>query len=686
MKQLRTFLTPPVFPDNLEKTVQAANFYLIARVAIVAILFSFPILLRFLTLSIAIGYFSLILLYLVMMQVARAGYPQVSGLVLGILSWLLTFNVGVEAGGIESSGFVGGALVVVILMIFLLGWQGGVAFAILSAIGGLILAWLETEGRLLEPKTVITPYASMLTLDVQLAVAAAAAYLTTKRLADAVRQAKLELVERQLAEKALSLTEQRYRRLVENLPNSAAILFDHDLRFVLVDGPEMVRAGYSKEQMEGKTLYEALPPEFAQLAEPNMRAVLAGKQFSAELPFAESWHTYHYVPLRDETGAVVLGLILAQNITEQRRLEQALQHYNQELEAMVAARTTQLSEAKEQIEAVIEHTRDAIALVQSNGDVQFTNPAFRAMFTEDATRAIERILWSVPEAQSIALVADGLIAAIEQRTQQALATRIQSPNGQERDIDLDLVPIKPEQERQRGMVVSAHDITQYKDLERLKERFVANAVHDLGAPIGALAIRVHLLKQAPERLEQHVKSLENQVQHLTNLLEDLSTLSQLDQGMMSLARAPTNLNVVVERVFYTYEPMALEKQQAIVLSLDATLPDVVLDSRQMERVVANLIANAVNYTSEHKAIRVRTFTQPPFLVFEVSDEGMGIPAENRAHIFDRFYRTDEARTTRASGTGLGLAIVKEIIELHGGSISVESQPQQGSTFTIRLPL
>ncbi len=126
------------------------------------------------------------------------------------------------------------------------------------------------------------------------------------------------------AEEALRLSESRYRALVQNLPNSAIILFDPDLRFVLVDGPELARTGYSKETMEGRTLFEALPPEFAQMVEPNMRAVLRGENFTAELPFGDLFYTYHYVPLHNSQGEIIYGMILAQNITAYKQAEQAL--------------------------------------------------------------------------------------------------------------------------------------------------------------------------------------------------------------------------------------------------------------------------------------------------------------------------------------------------------------------------
>jgi PAS domain S-box-containing protein len=118
--------------------------------------------------------------------------------------------------------------------------------------------------------------------------------------------------------------EERYRALIRSFPKSAVLLFDHELRFVVVDGPEVHAVGYSKEKMEGRTAYEVLPPVFLSLVEPNMRRVLGGEEFSAELPYDRFYHLYSYVPIRDDDGKVVYGLVVATNITERRAVEEAL--------------------------------------------------------------------------------------------------------------------------------------------------------------------------------------------------------------------------------------------------------------------------------------------------------------------------------------------------------------------------
>jgi PAS domain S-box-containing protein len=131
---------------------------------------------------------------------------------------------------------------------------------------------------------------------------------------------------------ALRASEERYRILAANLPDSAVLIFDHDLRFVLADGPELAATGYSKEALEGRLLHEALPQAFAAQVEGNIRAVLSGKRFSAEIPYEDQIYHYHYVPLIDNSGCVKYAMILARNVTEQRRIQAERERLIAELE------------------------------------------------------------------------------------------------------------------------------------------------------------------------------------------------------------------------------------------------------------------------------------------------------------------------------------------------------------------
>jgi PAS domain S-box-containing protein len=378
---------------------------------------------------------------------------------------------------------------------------------------------------------------------------------------------------------------------------------------------------------------------------------------------------------------------LQSELAERQRLEDELQAYTNQLETLVAERTNALRLAKDELELVLNNTTNALAFADPRGDVIVANPAFRNTFAHPNERAIESVLWALADEQQIRRLADALVNTMYGAQAQRVEVRVIEPGGSGADIEISLIPVGVvEPDRRSGVLLSGHDITQLKELERFKSRFVADAVHDLATPISGLSARLYLLKRDPSRLDEHVRALENQAQHLRNLLEDLQTLNLIDRGQIGVQKAHADLNQLVQRVFDTYEPVALNKKQSLIFSPDSALPLLAIDSRLIERVLVNLVSNAVNYTAENRQIRVETAAEDGFAVITVTDQGIGIRPDDLPHIFERFYRSSDARRTLATGTGLGLPIAREIVEMHGGTLGVSSVEGEGSTFVVRLPL
>jgi|GEM_PF-810023 len=496
-----------------------------------------------------------------------------------------------------------------------------------------------------------------------------------------------DITERKHAELALQESEARLRALLD-ATNDVAFLMSADFRILTANKPLARIVGKPLDAIIGDSGTTHVSSEVFANRHKYFEEVIQTKQPVRWIDSRnmEQWDNSIY-PVLSPSGEVESFAVFGRDISEEARLAAELQRYATQLEHMVEERTTELRRAKEQIEIILNNTRDAIALAQPNGDIQTRNPAFVAMFGEQVSRWIEGLLWTVSGEEHSASVGQALMNTMQRREGQRIETQITVENNGDKDIDLMFIPVALEEEaEQPGILVSAHDITPYKEVQRFKERFVANAVHDLATPIAGLSTRLYLLKRSPEKLDVHMKALENQVEHFRDLLNDLRTLSQLDRKQVTLELELTNMQQNILRVFDTYEPVALSKNQMLDLALDPDLPDMMLDRRQIERVFLNLVSNAINYSPEGKTIRIRVAREDNSLVFSVTDEGMGISAGELPHVFERFYRSDRARQTRSSGSGLGLAIVKEIVELHGGTVAVQSEAGTGSTFTVRLPV
>ncbi len=479
-----------------------------------------------------------------------------------------------------------------------------------------------------------------------------------------------------------------FLRVLLDATSNVVFLMTVDGLFLTVNKPLSDSIGISVEELLGRNAFDFLPPE---LREERLSYFKLCAQTKHPIRWEDhgtnSWSDNTIYPVLSSSGEVEAFAVYSVDVTEQKRLAAELQRYATQLEQMVEERTAELRRAKEQIEIILNNTRDAIALAQANGDIETRNPAFISMFGDQVSNWIERLLGMVATDEQSASVGKALLNTIHNQEGQRVELQLVSENGLNKDIDLAFIPVRLTDNQERsGVLVSAHDITHIKQIERFKTKFIEDAVHDLATPIAGLTTRLYLLKRSPEKLDEHLSKLENQVGHLRNLLDDLRSLSQLDRGQFDLSLEWTDVNQIVARVFDTYEPLAISKGQTLNLITDSHLPKIQVDTRQMERVFVNLVANAINYTPNDKSITVHTTLDGDSVVFSVTDQGIGISPEDLLHIFERFFRSDDARSTQSSGTGLGLAIVKEIVERHGGNVLATSELGKGSTFTVRLPI
>jgi two-component system phosphate regulon sensor histidine kinase PhoR len=248
----------------------------------------------------------------------------------------------------------------------------------------------------------------------------------------------------------------------------------------------------------------------------------------------------------------------------------------------------------------------------------------------------------------------------------------------------------PDARPAQGLVIVAHDITQSFQYQELRKEFVANVSHELRTPLSVIKGFVETLQdgawQDQRKAPEYLATIHRHTDQLTNLVSDLLELSKLEGTTLTPRSAPAELNLIVRKTAELLAPAVQKKQQTLALHLDASLPTLKGNPDYIERAVANLIDNASKYTPEGGKIDVTTRPCGQYAVIEVSDNGIGIPAEDIPRIFERFYRVDRSRSREMGGTGLGLSIVKHVAQVHGGQIEVESTPGGGSTFRLKLPL
>jgi len=256
-----------------------------------------------------------------------------------------------------------------------------------------------------------------------------------------------------------------------------------------------------------------------------------------------------------------------------------------------------------------------------------------------------------------------------------------------RVVQVNVSPIF-EQDKVTGSVIVIHDITEIRRLETMRRDFVANVSHELKTPLTSIKGFVEtLLEGAMEDKENRVnflKIINNHVDRLNNLINDLLELSYIESREIELLKNRFDLSSLVNEVVMGFKSQAKKKGVEIKSDLAAGL-EILADNSKIEQVLVNLINNAIKYNKENGFVRIYSEQLADKLRVVVEDSGSGIPVKDIPRIFERFYRVDKARSRELGGTGLGLSIVKHIIELHSGSVGVESTEGLGSKFWFTLP-
>ena len=234
-----------------------------------------------------------------------------------------------------------------------------------------------------------------------------------------------------------------------------------------------------------------------------------------------------------------------------------------------------------------------------------------------------------------------------------------------------------------------HMAEQLESLDKSRNQFVSNASHELKTPLTTMKICLESLIYQPDMPEElrteFMQDINHEIDRLTGIVTDLLTLTRMDNKADKLTLASCDLGVLTKETVRALLPIAQKRGQTLTCECDSAVIGIV-DRAKLNQVIYNLTENALKYTPDGGRIAVVLRRRGGNAVWQVTDNGVGIPQEDIAHIFDRFYRVDKARSRETGGTGLGLSIVHQLVLMHGGEISVESVHGSGSTFTVTIPL
>jgi len=261
----------------------------------------------------------------------------------------------------------------------------------------------------------------------------------------------------------------------------------------------------------------------------------------------------------------------------------------------------------------------------------------------------------------------------------------------QRTIRHSALPLRGGDQEFIGAILIDEDVTQLKEAEealrqavQTREDVLAIVAHDLRNPLSGILLQAQVLGRAAQdaRTREGIESIRRPASRMNRLIQDLLDVTRIEQGALAIHRGRVRAHELLADVLHTQEPIADKASIELHLDLREDVPDVWADRERIMQVLENLIGNALKFTPAGGRVIVGAGARAHDTLFWVADSGPGVPAEDLAHIFDRFW---QASRKDRRGTGLGLAIVRGIVERHGGRVWAESKPSQGATFFFTMP-
>ena len=340
---------------------------------------------------------------------------------------------------------------------------------------------------------------------------------------------------------------------------------------------------------------------------------------------------------------------------------------------------------KTQLTMILSSMVEGVVIIDADEKIILLSPQVSTMLDLRSKDTIGKAYWEIIRNEEIiSTLKDAL------REQKAIYKDITIIFPSESFFRMQISPVLSEDGEFLGVVAVFHDISEIKRLENLRSEFVANVSHELKTPLTSIKGFVETLKGgalSDEKLaKRFLDIIQVQTEKLENLVTDILTLSTLESKDVKMKFESISIVIVLTSVVDLYKTQIEKKNLTLEMDLGKNLKFISVDCQKIEQVFSNLLDNAIKFTPAGGEIAIRAYQENSFVRIDVKDSGVGIAEEHLPRLFERFYRVDKSRSREFGGTGLGLAIVKHIVQAHNGKITVTSQVDNGSIFSVFLPI
>ncbi len=371
-------------------------------------------------------------------------------------------------------------------------------------------------------------------------------------------------------------------------------------------------------------------------------------------------------------------------------LFEEVRRYADALGLLLEERSNELNFTRERLKAIVESSGDGIYYTEGT-TIQYANPAFSELIGYSVEELVGKsitILRPDTITQEEAERRDNIPMEIARKGVWRGEVEMRRKNGDTFFAGVTASFIGGDDKDDPSLVRAVtivRDITLETMVRQQQSRFVAHASHELRTPLTNFSTRLHLLRRDPARMEEHIAILDEVADQMRRLVSDLLDLTRFERGVIPLKMEVMLLQPLIEGIGRIQEPEAARKGITLRTVMHDHSLRVLIDQDRIRQVITNLLTNAINYTNPGGVIDLEVEHDGEYAVIRVRDSGIGIPADDLPFIFQPFYRVMSS-SSKGDGAGLGLSIAKEIVEKHGGSLTVESEVNKGTTFTVRLKL
>lgn len=344
---------------------------------------------------------------------------------------------------------------------------------------------------------------------------------------------------------------------------------------------------------------------------------------------------------------------------------------------------TEIEDQTRQLDSILSNLVTGVILINHDGNVEMVNKAA----TELLGKSSDILVNNHYRANLMHLNIDRMIRqVVDEDEPRSREVSIYTPN--EIILEVNVAPYYGQSWEKRGVIIALHNITKIKHLEGVRRDFVANVSHELKTPVTSVRgfAETILQNEMPKETEREfIQIIYDESDRLNTIISDLLNLSKIEKNDLQLNIEKIDLVKLIHKTAKPLRKAFSDKNLTLNLPNKGRSIELFADKDRVAQILVNLLSNAVNYTPEGGMVSVKVREKKNSIVFSVKDTGIGIPQSSIDRLFERFYRVDTARARNEGGTGLGLAIVKHLIDLHGGTITVDSVENEYTEFTVDLP-